>query len=127
VIYPGSTERTSFAEADETKGYCRLVFGPASDGGWALARNEFVPLPTRPMVTVELPTRLAPDGVARFLGEVARKAPPDAIVRFTSSEPVSPTLRRAFGTRRLADCLPPSMNVQFGSGFFDPRAPEVRL
>lgn len=125
VIYPGSTERTSFAEAGETKGYCRLVFRPTSGNGWTLSRHDFIPLPTRPMVTVSVPDRLPPDGVAGFLAGVAREAPPDAIVRFTSPEPISPALRRAFGARRLADSLPPTMNVQFGSGFFDRRAPEV--
>ncbi len=124
VIYPGSTERTSFAEADETKGYCRLVFAQSRGGDWSLDRSEFVPLPARPMVTVELPARLAPSGVEAFLANVARDAPPDAIVRFTGSQTVSPETRRAFGSARLADCLPSSMNVQLGSGFFDGRGPE---
>jgi len=122
VIYPGSTERTSFAEAEETKGYCRLECAPASDGSWALLRNEFIPLPARPMVTIELPADLAPDGVARFLRGVARDVSPDAIVRFVSSEDLSPALRREFSAARLADCLPPSLNVQFGSGFLDRRS-----
>jgi DNA repair exonuclease SbcCD nuclease subunit len=124
VIYPGSTERTSFAEAEETKGYSRLVFGRSSDDGWVLARSDFVPLPTRPMVTVDLPDRLAPAGIAGFLVEVAREVPPNAILRFTCSEAVSPATRRALGSRRLADCLPPGMNFQFGAGFFGRRGSE---
>jgi len=126
VIYPGSIERTSFAEADETKGYCRLVFDPSSGGDWALNRSEFVPLPTRPMLTVDLTTQLAPAGVAGFLADVAREAPPDAILRFTCSETVSPATRRAFGSVRVANCLPPGLSFQFGSGFFDGRGSEVR-
>ena len=118
VIYPGSIERTSFAEADETKGYCRLTFGPSPGGDWALARTEFVPLPARPMVTVALPDQLAQNGVADFLAGVARDAPPDAIVRFTGSGVVSPDVRRALGSSRLASTLPPTMNFQFGAGFF---------
>jgi exonuclease SbcD len=126
VIYPGSIERTSFAEADETKGYCRLGFGPSSDGGWILNRNEFVPLPARPMVTVDLPARLAPAGVDVFLAEVVLESPPDAILRFTCSETVSPATRRAFGSARLANYLPPGMNFQFGAGFFDGRGSELQ-
>jgi len=125
VIYPGSIERTSFAEADETKGYCRLVFGPSPGGDWVLDSSEFVPLPTRPMVTVDLPAPLAPAGVADFLADVVRKAPPDAILRFTCSEAVSPATRRAFGSNHLADRLPPTMNFQFGSGFFKGRGSEL--
>ncbi len=126
VIYAGSTERTSFAEADETKGYCRLVFGPSPGGDWALDRSEFVPLPTRPMVTVELPAQLAPAGVAGFLAGVVRNAPPNAILRFVCSDTISPATRRAFGSARLTSSLPPSMNVQFGLGFFRGRTSEVR-
>jgi DNA repair exonuclease SbcCD nuclease subunit len=118
VIYPGSTERTSFAEADETKGYCLLDFGGSSNGDWVLDRSEFVPLPARPMVTIPLPAQLAPAGVHDFLADVVREAPPDAILRFTCSEAVSPVTRRAFEAARLASSLPPTVNVQFGSGFF---------
>ncbi len=118
VVYPGSTERTSFAEAEETKGYCHLVFEPSSEDEWGLARTAFVPLPARPMVTVEIPGELPPAGVTRFLSGVARDVPADAIVRFTSSGDVSPALRRELRAARLAECLPPTVNVQFSSGFF---------
>lgn len=46
VVQPGSTERTSFVERDQVKGYCR----------WTLDRRvtwRFVDLPTRPMAVVE--------------------------------------------------------------------------
>jgi hypothetical protein len=129
VIYPGSTERTSFAEAEETKGYCRLGFRPSPAGDWVLSRSEFVHLPTRPMVTVNVPDELEAADVAGFLSGVAREAPPDAIVRFTCSDAVPPATRRAFESGRLADCLPSTMNIQFAGGFFDRRdseAPVVR-
>jgi len=118
VVYPGSTERTSFAEADETKGYCLLDFGSSTDRSWALKHIGFVSLPSRPMVTVDLPDELAPSGVIGFLAEVVREAPPDAILRFKCSDAVPPATRRAFGAARMAECLPPTMNFQFGPGFF---------
>jgi DNA repair exonuclease SbcCD nuclease subunit len=121
VIYPGSTERTSFAEADETKGFCTLGFERSSGGEWCLEGVDFAALPARPMVTVEVPEVLPASGVAGFLAVVAREAPPDAILRFTCRGAVSPATRRAFGSTRVADCLPATMNVQFGSGFFDRR------
>lgn len=43
VWFCGSTERTSFAEAEETKGFCEL-WPETGDG-------RFIPLPTRPMCT----------------------------------------------------------------------------
>jgi exonuclease SbcD len=46
VIYAGSVERTSFAEAPETKGAVLLQLAPTG-----LAGFEFRPLPARPMIT----------------------------------------------------------------------------
>jgi hypothetical protein len=57
---------------------------------------------------------------------VARRTPPDAVLRFTRSEALSPQMQRAFGSSRLADHLPPGMNVQFASGFFRQRDTERR-
>ena len=119
VVYPGSTERTSFAEAAETKGYCRLEFERSTEGVWRLARTGFVALPARPMVTVEVPTEMTPAGVTRLLNGVVRDVPPDAIVRFVTSGEVSPALRREFSAARLSRSLPTTLNIHFGSGFFD--------
>jgi len=49
VLYPGSIERTSRAEAAEPKGYLLLTFAPASAAGGRLVRWRFCRLPTRPM------------------------------------------------------------------------------
>ena len=45
VVYPGSTERTSFTEAPQTKGYAIWEWGRT-------VRWRFVDLPTRPMVVL---------------------------------------------------------------------------
>jgi hypothetical protein len=73
------------------------------------------------MVTVALPEHLTPTGVDDFLADLAQEQPADAILRFTCSAAVPPAVRRAFGSVRLAACLPPTMNYQFGSGFFGDR------
>ncbi len=49
VIYPGSTERTSFAEMDETKGFISLGVGPGDGPAGVLRSIEFRALPARPM------------------------------------------------------------------------------
>lgn len=53
VLYPGSTERTSYAERTETKGYLRLRVAPGRGGGrdtgGHVAGWRFVPLPTPPL------------------------------------------------------------------------------
>jgi DNA repair exonuclease SbcCD nuclease subunit len=48
VYYPGSVERTAFAEAGEEKGFLILETQPGPDGG-KVVREAFHRLPTRPM------------------------------------------------------------------------------
>jgi DNA repair exonuclease SbcCD nuclease subunit len=126
IIYPGSTERTSFAEADETKGFCLLAFAPSRGGDWSLERNDLVPLPARSMVKVKLPDDLAAEDVESFLGDVSRKVPDDAILRFACSEGVPRATRRAFSSARVAALLPSGVIVQFASGFFGERRTGAR-
>ncbi len=54
VIYPGSTERTAFAEKDETKGYILLDLAGKEDGRGLITGERFIPLPSSPMVDLEL-------------------------------------------------------------------------
>jgi DNA repair exonuclease SbcCD nuclease subunit len=53
LIYPGSTERTAFAEKDETKGYVLLDLRGARGDRGMIVGERFVALPTRPMVDLE--------------------------------------------------------------------------
>jgi len=81
VIYSGSIERTSFAEAPETKGFVLLTFTRSGLDGF-----EFRPLPARPMVTRTLTfDGLAPAEAHARLAEVIRSTPETAIVRLKVS------------------------------------------
>jgi len=89
VIYAGSVERTSFAEARETKGYVVLELTRSGLGAF-----EFRPLPARPMVTLSF-TDL--DGVEAH-GRVAaaiESTPADAVVRLQVRGVVPATLTAA--------------------------------
>ncbi len=44
-LYPGSIERTSYQEAQESKGYCKLQF--IKENGSFKFDHEFIELPTR--------------------------------------------------------------------------------
>ena len=59
VLYPGSVERTAFAEMEEEKGYLLLECGPDDRGG-RLVRQDFVRLPARPMILRDLHPRAGP-------------------------------------------------------------------
>ncbi len=106
VIYAGSVERTSFAEAPETKGYVVLEFTQSGLGGF-----EFRPLPARPMVT----RALSLDGVngmdahARVAAAIG-STPDDAVVQLRIAGPIPPTLtaealRAVSGARNVTIAL----------------------
>ncbi len=77
VVYAGSTERTSFAEAPETKGAVHLELDARG-----VARLDFVPLPTRPMITCALALAgLSADDARRRVTSALHATPSDAIVQ----------------------------------------------
>jgi hypothetical protein len=102
VIYAGSTERTSFAEAPEAKGY--VVLEVTSAG---LAFFEFRPLPVRPMVirTLSLDALPMPDAMA-VVAQAIRSTPGDAVVQLRVDGAVpagltAGTLREMAGARNV--------------------------
>lgn len=111
VIYPGSTERTSFAEKNETKGYMILELEPTTDGVGRLSRREVFPLDCRPMV--DLAIRF--DGISflqaeRKLESSLRNLDPDSIVRISIEgieNELILSLFRASSLQRIA----PGMNI----------------
>jgi DNA repair exonuclease SbcCD nuclease subunit len=77
VVYAGSTERTSFAEASETKGYVVLELTRSG-----LGPVEFRPLDTRPMQTRALSLDGLDAGAALArLGAAIASTPDDAVVQ----------------------------------------------
>jgi DNA repair exonuclease SbcCD nuclease subunit len=113
VIYPGSIERTSFAERDEDKGYVVLEVGPAANHGGALREWTFHTLPTRPMAIEEIEASGADQArVRRLLADAIGRAPADAVLQIRVRGVPAPdgfAALRASGVRALA---PPTMNVE---------------
>jgi len=112
VIYPGSTERTSFMEKSEVKGFCVLHF-IAGFNGLQLQNINFVPLPTRPMLDIHIPAQF--DNTVD-LGDLVRKEllqiPKDAIVRLKLPEGMPSWATDFLTSRRLRALSPATMNVQ---------------
>jgi len=112
VIYPGSVERTAFAEMGETKGYVIVDLEPASTSGRWRVRPGFHSLPTRPMVVTEL--RAGGLGAAELRARVdaaLATAPSDAVLRLRVLGPVDPSACGALAPARLRG-LAPEMNVE---------------
>jgi exonuclease SbcD len=112
VLYPGSIERTSFAEKDEPKGYLLL---DVHTGGSARAavRWSFHELPARPMIVREL--NLAGGGSARpsdILQGVLRGLPPDAVLQLRVRGIPDADARATLSAAALRATAPSTMNVE---------------
>jgi Icc-related predicted phosphoesterase len=117
VLYPGSVERTAFAERGEEKGYMVLQLDPDPLGG-RVSSLESVPLPTRPMVLRDLKPP-DPKGsswralelnekIMSILGSVSRTS----VVRIRVHGSVQEAVRHQFGAARLRAVAPPEMNLE---------------
>ena len=111
VVYPGSVERTSYAEREETKGYALLDLAPDATGG-TLTHVEFVPLPARPMIGLPINVRgLPPQGVRELLRARLSELPEDAIVRIEVFGIPQPGVPKELTAAKLRAAAPPTMNV----------------
>lgn len=109
VLYPGSIERTSFAEMDEPKGFMVVKLGErARDVRW-----ERRHLPARQMVRCDIDagnmSALRLDAAIR--GAIADAAR-DAVLSIRVAGVLTPEHRRAFSAARLRDVIPPTMNIE---------------
>jgi exonuclease SbcD len=101
VIYAGSTERTSFAEAGETKGF--VVIELTRTGMTSL---DFRPLPARPMVMRTITLNQQDSASVRDrVAEAIESTPADAVVQLRVAGSAAPLtaamLREVAGTRTV--------------------------
>lgn len=113
VLYPGSIERTSFAERDETKGYLLVEVGAGDDRGGTLERWTFHRLPARPMVIAEVEANGVEFGALQTLltGAIA-EAPADAVLRIRVHGVPAPAAFAALRAAHVRDLAPATMNVE---------------
>jgi DNA repair protein SbcD/Mre11 len=79
VIYPGSIERTDFAEMNEKKGYFILEI----DVRKKTLTHQFIELPARPMFKIEIPSTIKDDSeMESFLKAAITDLPSDAVIKF---------------------------------------------
>jgi len=72
VYYPGSIERTSFAEKNETKGYLIMECVPTETGG-KIKKFKFAELPSRPMeeIVIEAENQSKKDIINKIIKNVS--------------------------------------------------------
>jgi DNA repair exonuclease SbcCD nuclease subunit len=112
VIYPGSVERTSFAERNEDKGYMLVTFGPSEQDQGQLIDVSFLALPARPMVTLTLePGESGEASLTDYLRDRLAALDPNSVVRLQLRGPSSEEAREVLTAAYLRELAPPSMNI----------------
>jgi len=111
VMYPGSIERTSFAERDEPKGYLSLEEELDAAGGrltW-----EFRELPTRPMVIRDLHVAgMSFAAVDAAVRGVLAETPDDAVLRVRVHAKSGVAIPPSLSVPHLRAIAPATMNVE---------------
>jgi DNA repair exonuclease SbcCD nuclease subunit len=118
VLYPGSIERTSFAEKDEPKGYLRVRIGTRGPVRGRLLGWSFHELPARPMVQLDLDgDDLREAGLQglepqAWLREKLSGLDPEGVVRFRVRGEVPSEWRGLLSAPSLRKLAPETMNVE---------------
>lgn len=123
VYYPGSVERTAFAEVGEEKGYLLLEFRAGVGGGVAV-RHAFKPLPSRPMRILDLYPEdrgtnagmgkgsWQAEALACRLSRAVVTVPGNAVLRVRVHGSVPQQARALLSASHLRSISPPEMNLE---------------
>lgn len=111
VLYPGSIERTSIAEADEEKGF--LLIEIVLDDGRARVNWQFQPLPSRPLVRYALHLDACDDSeLEARLRALVTDAPADAVLTIRVDGTMTQHAARLLSAANLRSLAPATMNVE---------------
>jgi exonuclease SbcD len=111
VLYPGSIERTSIAEADEEKGF--LHVDVSCDSSCARVDWRFRRLPARPLVRWELDIGAHPvDALESIIRSFVAETPADAVLTIRVFGTMTDSAARVLSSANLRRLAPASMNVE---------------
>jgi len=111
VLYPGSIERTSIAEADEDKGFLLVEIVLGDDR--ARVNWQFQSLPARPLVRCTLDLDSCNDAeLEARLRALLTDAPSDAVLTIRVDVTMTPHAERLLSADHLRSLAPPTMNVE---------------
>ena len=115
VFYPGSVERTSFAERYEEKGYMTIELAKIKSGSSTIQMWRFHPLPTRYMYQIDIQAEgLSPMTLGSVIRRRISTIPKDSVVKLRicgRPEKAAQALLRASSLRSL---IPDTMNISVG-------------
>ncbi len=115
VVYPGSIERTSFAERNEEKHYAIVEVAASDRQGGSLVDVDFVPLPTRPMVNLIIdPVGLTKAQLREQMRKRLSELDPNSVVRIQVRGEIPDVCREMLSAPHLRNLAPQTMNVALG-------------
>jgi DNA repair exonuclease SbcCD nuclease subunit len=126
VLYPGSIERTSSAEAAEPKGFMTVELdcaGASPETSW-----QFHPLPARPLVRRDVHVEGTPaeDALEATIRALIAQVPADAVLTIRIIGSLSEAGRRVLAAANLRRLAPASMNLELRLDDEALRRPPVR-
>ncbi len=115
VFYPGSIERTSFAEKDEPKGYLEVELrkneGMNKDGQLTISW-KFIELPARSMVHINILVQgLGRDALADCLRRALKSVDPESVVKLHIRGQVHEDALAVLRSQYLRTLSPGQMNI----------------
>lgn len=112
ILYPGSIERTSFAERREKKGYLRMKLQSQSSGKKPVLQWRFQELPSRPMIPVHISAKhLSPNELRNRIAKTLKNCDPNGIVKIHIQGRVKEEAFSVLKASSLRALAPPEMNV----------------
>ena len=119
IAFSGSTERTSFAEKDESKGFYQFLVGNNRSSEPIVRDIKFIELPTRPMVDLIIDKDIDKINLNSYLQSAIDKISSEAIVRLKSEGTPGKEVREKLSAAYLRKVFPKSMNVQLSKELFN--------
>jgi len=115
VVYPGSVERTAFAERYEEKGFMLLEIDPERVGK-PLEEVRFQPLPARPMFLLRLAEKeLGMDPIDLHLKKMISELPQEAVVSLRLEGGPEWVQSLGLSARLLREIAPETMNISLAA------------
>lgn len=115
VLYPGSVERTAYAEMGEGKGY--LIVDVSAGGDVERVMWESRELYARPMMSVDVAVDGRDgDALDADVREIVRAAPADAVLRIRVTGALREEYLRVLRAGHVRTYVPATMNVEIRAG-----------
>jgi DNA repair exonuclease SbcCD nuclease subunit len=112
VFYPGSIERTSFAEKDEPKGYLILEFEASGTSAGTLRNWNFHELPARPMIQLDLhAAAMNSSQIQSWIQSRLYEIPADSVVKLKVHGKISAEAMAVIRAPALRALAPSTMNI----------------